>query len=99
VVTKGDFPQLVRNNILKNRNICEETGLEHFTFEVVTDKSISLVTSKKVRELVVPEDYSTKSGALYKSRALQYCLEKEVSCVAKRTYKIPHIHFLCATKM
>ncbi|XP_046643232.1 beta-1,4-mannosyltransferase egh-like isoform X2 [Daphnia pulicaria] len=79
VVTKGDFPQLVRNNILKNRNICEETGLEHFTFEVVTDKSISLVTSKKVRELVVPEDYATKSGALYKSRALQYCLEKEVN--------------------
>ena len=72
---------MVRNNILKNQNICEETGLEHFTFEVVTDKSISLVTSKKVRELVVPEDYSTKSGALYKSRALQYCLEKEViSC-------------------
>ncbi len=72
MVTKGDFPQLERNNILKNRKICEETGLEHFTFEVVTDKSISLVTSKKLRELLVPEDYSTKSGALYKSRTLQY---------------------------
>ncbi len=83
---------MVRNNILKNRKICEETGLEHFTFEVVTDKLISLVTSKKVRELVVPEDYSTKSGALYKSRALQYCLEKEVSCVVKCTYKNTPTH-------
>jgi egghead protein (zeste-white 4 protein) len=78
VVTKGDFPQLVRDNISKNRRICEGAGLEHFTFEVVTDKSISLVTSKQVREVVVPVDYATKSGALYKSRALQYCLEKEV---------------------
>lgn len=47
--------------------------------EVVTDKSIHLVTSRMVREVVVPEDYVTKSGALYKARALQYCLEKEVA--------------------
>nr|CAH0112427.1 unnamed protein product [Daphnia galeata] len=79
VVTKGDFPQLVRNNILKNKQTCEESGLEHYTFEVVTDKSISLVTNENVRELVVPGDYATKSGALYKSRALQYCLEKDVN--------------------
>jgi egghead protein (zeste-white 4 protein) len=83
VVTKGDFPQLVRSNILKNKNTCEENGLENFTFEVVTDQSISLVTSKRVRELVVPVDYSTKTGALYKSRALQYSLEKEVSYIVK----------------
>lgn len=79
VVTKGDFPQLVRSNISTNLKICQEAGLEHFTFEVVTDKSVSLVTSKRVREVVVPDDYVTKSGALYKSRALQYCLEKEVN--------------------
>lgn len=84
MVTKGDFPQLVRNNILKNKQTCEESGLEHYTFEVVTDKSISLVTNENVRELVVPGDYATKSGALYKSRALQYCLEKDVSYIFKK---------------
>ena len=78
MVTKGDFPQLVRNNILKNKQTCEESGLEHYTFEVVTDKSISLIASKRVREIVVPGNYATKTGALFKSRALQYCLEKEV---------------------
>lgn len=96
VVTKGDFPQLVRSNILKNKKTCEENGLEHFTFEVVTDKSISLVNSKKVRELVVPVDYATKSGALYKSRALQYCLEKEVSCILKQHGKNQLFFFLYA---
>ena len=78
VVTRGDFPQLVHTNILRNTKICEETGLENFTFEVVTDKSISLIASKRVREIVVPGNYATKTGALFKSRALQYCLEKEV---------------------
>ena len=84
MVTRGDFPQLVHTNILRNTKICEETGLENFTFEVVTDKSISLIASKRVRELVVPGDYATKSGALYKSRALQYCLEKDVSYTFKK---------------
>lgn len=100
VVTKGDFPQLVHNNILRNKWTCEktieDTGLGHFTFEVVTDKSIPLITKlNKVRELVVPEDYAPKSGALYKSRALQYCLEKEVSYIVKRYGKKPHLFSTC----
>nr|CAG4651019.1 EOG090X07AI [Simocephalus serrulatus] len=82
VVTKGDFPELVRNNIQRNVETCQEAGLENFLLEVVTDKSIHLVTSKFVREVVVPEDYVTKSGALYKARALQYCLEKEVNVLS-----------------
>ena len=69
---------MVHTNILRNTKICEETGLENFTFEVVTDKSISLIASKRVRELVVPGNYATKTGAMFKSRALQYCLENEV---------------------
>jgi egghead protein (zeste-white 4 protein) len=32
-----------------------------------------------VREVVVPSAYRKKSGALYKSRALQYALEHDVN--------------------
>ncbi|CAD6197435.1 unnamed protein product [Caenorhabditis auriculariae] len=58
VVTKGDFPQLVKEN-------------------VVTDKPINLPQHPRVREVVVPKSYRTKSGAKFKARALQYCLEDD----------------------
>ena len=78
VVTRGDFPELVRNNVDRNINTCRDAGLQNFLIEVVTDKSISLVSGEKRREVVVPADYVTKSGALFKARALQYCLEDMV---------------------
>uniref|UniRef100_A0A914GZB9 Beta-1,4-mannosyltransferase bre-3 n=1 Tax=Globodera rostochiensis TaxID=31243 RepID=A0A914GZB9_GLORO len=64
VVTKGDYPELVKTNLEKNLQMCYEAGLESFIFEVVTDKAIDLPhCSNRVRE----------------SRALQYCLEDEVN--------------------
>ena len=51
-------------------------------FQVVTDESIGLAASeafRRVDEIVVPATYRTKSGAKFKSRALQYCLEDEVN--------------------
>ena len=69
-----------------------EAGLESFIFEVVTDNALCLPhCNNRVREVVVPTDYkfeyfkklkwfsSTKTGAKFKSRALQYCLEDEVN--------------------
>ena len=41
---------------------------------MVTDKSIGLPQDKRTIETVVPTSYKTKSGALNKARALQYCL-------------------------
>lgn len=35
--------------------------------------------TKRLQEIVVPSSYTTKSGALNKSRALQYCLEDDVN--------------------
>ena len=63
---------------MKNIKTCQKAGFDHFIFEVVTNKTISLVTSKLTREVVIPREYKTLSGALYKARALQYCLENEV---------------------
>nr|CAG4649375.1 EOG090X07AI [Scapholeberis mucronata] len=79
VVTRGDYPELVRNNVQRNINTCLDVGLDNFVIQVVTDKSVSLITTKHAFELVVPEIYQTKSGAMFKARALQYCLEDGVN--------------------
>lgn len=79
IVTRGDFPKLVRDNVTRNMNLCVDVGMENFMIEVVTDKAISLPKHRRVREVVVPGEYKTKSGALFKSRALQYCLEDNVN--------------------
>ena len=36
-------------------------------------------TDKRIQEIVVPSTYRSKTGALNKSRALQYCLEDDVN--------------------
>lgn len=79
VVTRGDFPDLVKANVTRNMNTCLDTGLENFQMEVVTDKPINLPKHHRIREIVVPQNYQTKSGAMFKSRALQYCLEENVN--------------------
>jgi len=80
VVTRGDYPQLVKNNVLKNIETCLKSGLENFIVDVVTDKPLNLEPiNRRVREVVVPKVYKPKSGALFKARALQYCLEDGVN--------------------
>ncbi|CAH1371256.1 hypothetical protein MTP99_012750 [Tenebrio molitor] len=82
VVTRGDFPHLVKTNVNRNMNKCLDAGLENFLIEVVTDKNLGLEKHRRVREIVVPPDYRTKSGALFKARALQYCLEDKVNLLS-----------------
>ncbi|XP_060530523.1 beta-1,4-mannosyltransferase egh [Cylas formicarius] len=82
VVTRGDFPQLVKNNVNRNMNTCLDTGLENFLIEVVSDKPIGLENHRRIREIVVPSDYRTSSGALFKARALQYCLEDKINILS-----------------
>lgn len=79
VVTKGDYPDLVKGNLTRNINTCLDVGADNFLFEVVTDKALNLPKNARVRELVVPSTYTTKTGAKFKARALQYCLEDEVN--------------------
>ena len=66
VVTRGDYPDLVKQNVQRNLKTLLDVGLENFTIEVATDKSVGLVDQSRIREVVVPKDYSTKSGALFK---------------------------------
>ena len=79
VVTRGDFPELIRQNVQRNINTCLDLGLVKFIIEVVTDKHIVLPDNPRVRLIVVPSDYRTKTNSLYKSRALQYALEGEIN--------------------
>ena len=60
----------------------ENTGWHNFdsTFhqlQVVTDHPIHLTGDKRILETVVDSTYKTKSGALNKARALQFCLEED----------------------
>ncbi|XP_047003886.1 beta-1,4-mannosyltransferase egh [Schistocerca americana] len=88
VVTRGDYPQLVRNNVARNMTCCTEAGLENFLIEVVTDKVVGLANHRRVREVVVPATYRPKSGALFKARALQYCLEDGVNILADNDWVV-----------
>ncbi len=88
VVTRGDYPQLVRDNVARNMAKCSEAGLENFIMEVVTDKPIHLPVHRRIREVVVPPSYKTKSGALFKARALQYCLEDSVNILADNDWVV-----------
>jgi len=77
VVTRGLYPHLVKKTVKTNMNTLLDAGLENFVIEVVTDVPIHLASEKRVLETVVDSTYKTKSGALNKARALQYCLEED----------------------
>jgi egghead protein (zeste-white 4 protein) len=79
VVTRGDYPDLVKKNVMRNINTCLAVGLENFMVEIATDKAINVQKHRRIREIVVPKAYEPKSGAMFKSRALQYCLEENVN--------------------
>lgn len=83
VVTRGLFPKLVHENIQRNLGVCSHLELQNFIFEVVTDEPLQLPRSSRVREVVVPRDYRTRHGSLFKARALQYSLEPEVDILAE----------------
>ena len=88
VVTRGDYPELVHDNVEKNLETCDKVGLANFHLEIVTDKEINLqgLSLSRVRQVIVPPTYRTKTGALYKSRALQYALEPDVNQLAPDDY-------------
>ncbi|XP_064608893.1 beta-1,4-mannosyltransferase egh-like [Liolophura sinensis] len=79
VVTKGDFPELIKDNLRRNMETCCQAGVDNCMFEIVTDKAIHLARMPGVREIVVPDTYVTSQGSLFKARALQYCLEDGVN--------------------
>ncbi|CAG0892115.1 unnamed protein product [Darwinula stevensoni] len=79
IVTRGDYPDLVRQNALRNLRTCKDVGMENFVIEVITDKPIGLPLMPHMKEVVVPSSYESRTGAKFKARALQYCLEDGVN--------------------
>ncbi|CAF1647423.1 unnamed protein product [Adineta ricciae] len=88
VVTRGDYPDLVRTNVKRNLDTCAKVGLSNFHLEIVTDKPINTtgLPLNMVRQIVIPHDYRTKTGSLYKSRALQYALEPDINQLSPDDY-------------
>ncbi|XP_045173389.2 beta-1,4-mannosyltransferase egh-like [Mercenaria mercenaria] len=81
-VTRGTFPELLRRNVQKNIDICSRIGLDNYILEVVTDNTVNLPNSPRLREIIVPEEYVTRNRTKYKARALNYCLERDVNMLA-----------------
>lgn len=80
VVTRGMFPQLIIKNCDYNLSVLKGFENLKYTFEVVTDKKIGDIDIiENCYEVVVPDDYSTKTGAKFKARALQYAIELNIS--------------------
>jgi len=83
VVTRGLYPNLVKKTVRTNINTLLDANIENFVVQVVTDNSIQIATDKRIVETVVPTSYKTKTGALNKARALQYCLEDDVNVLGE----------------
>lgn len=86
IVTRGDYPQLVKNNVRWNLSKCIRAGWENFMIEVVTEVPMVLPNDRRIYQTVVPSWYQTSTGALFKSRALQYCLEDYVNVLSSNDY-------------
>jgi egghead protein (zeste-white 4 protein) len=52
-VTRGDYPDLVKNNLARNLDTCQRVSMENYLFEIVTDKKIDLPENKRVRQVCV----------------------------------------------
>lgn len=77
VVTRGMFPQLIRDNMGKNLSLLKSNPIK-YTYEVVSEVELGLGKTENCYEIVVPSEYQTKNGSKYKARALQYSIERNV---------------------
>ena len=80
VVTRGTYPDLVFDSVSQNLKTLQSVGCKKFVIQVVTENPLDLPMAKEVAQVVVPKNYMPKTGALYKARNLQYCLESAVNC-------------------
>lgn len=102
-VTRGNYPELIRQGLRKNNLICVEAGLTNYSIEIVTDNEIDLFgdpdqrlptnskhvieyKSPHIRQVVVPSDYKTSTGALFKARALQFAIEPDINNLKPEDY-------------
>ena len=84
IVTRGTNKSLVKQHVKHSWCVLSKILPSHqFFIEVATDNSQDFIATdveevmmmSSVRELVVPKEYQTSTGAKYKARALQYAIE------------------------
>lgn len=80
IVSRGRNADAVAETVLACRAAMQARPLFPYRIEVVTDVAVALPDGDDVHPIVVPDDYATPTGALYKARALQYA--NEVSTLA-----------------
>lgn len=74
-VTRGENPNLVRDNLRQARKLLAATlPSANWRIEVVTDKALGLAGEADVHEIVVPPSFTLPRGTRYKARALHYAL-------------------------
>ena len=93
VVTRGTYPQLVCENVVKNIDIIKKCGIKDFVVEVVTDQPLYIHTllqeyKQNFVETIVPVNYKSKFDTRKKARALQYCLEDGVNSLSDSDYVV-----------
>lgn len=80
VVTRGTYPELVKETAEKNLSVLKAYDKLRYTYEIVTDIPISIgKLHAKCFEVIVPGEYQTKNNSKYKARALHYAVEANVS--------------------
>jgi egghead protein (zeste-white 4 protein) len=72
VVSRGRNVEALRATVAAVRAQMAALPLFDWSVEVVTDVPVPLVDTPRLRRLVVPEDYRTPAGSLFKARALHY---------------------------
>lgn len=75
IVSRGRNVDAVNETVLACRAAMAARPLFPYRIEVVTDEPVALPEGDDVHALVVPKDFHTPAGTLYKARALQYANE------------------------
>ena len=76
IVARGDNVPAVQGTVRSIRATMAALPAFPYTIEVVTDVPVPLPAVPEIVPLVVPDDYRTPRGSLYKARALQFAVER-----------------------
>jgi beta-1,4-mannosyltransferase len=76
IVARGDNVTAVQGTVRNIRATMAALPAFPYTIEVVTDVPVPLPPVPEIVPLVVPDDYRTPRGSLYKARALQFAVER-----------------------
>lgn len=75
IVSRGRNADALADTVTSIRAAMAARPLFPYVVEVVTDEQVALPAGPDLRAYVVPKDYRTPNGSLYKARALHYVVE------------------------